>query len=127
MRILFVSEMVPWLPCHDGFRVSPANLVRNLADRNNEVHLIALARGDESAAQSEWARPYCRSFSIFPSPRGMRARMRVIASSPDPSLTRLVSDAVTKVRPDVIHLEGRRTRADSSLGLAWCAGGPERP
>jgi polysaccharide biosynthesis protein PslH len=105
MRILFVSEMVPWLPCHDGFRVSPANLVRNLSARH-EIHLIALAQGGESKEQSEWARQYCRSFSTVPSGRGMRARMRVITSSPDPSLTRFVGDAVTNVRPDAIHLEG---------------------
>ncbi len=106
MRILFVSEMVPWLPCHDGFRVSPANLVRNLAVRNNEVHLIALANGGESKEQLEWARPYCRSISIFPSNNGMRARMRVITSSPDPPLTRFVGDAVARIEPDVMHLEG---------------------
>jgi glycosyltransferase involved in cell wall biosynthesis len=106
MRILFVSEMVPWLPCHDGFRVSPANLVRNLSERKNEVHLIALAQGGERKEQLEWARPYCRSFSVFPAHGGMRARMRVIASLPDLSLMRVVSDAATKLRPDVIHLEG---------------------
>lgn len=106
MRILLVSEMVPWLPCHDGFRVSPANLVHHLADRKNEVHLIALANGRESKEQLEWARPYCGSYSIFPPGSGMRARMRVITSSPDPSLTRFVGDAVTRLRPDAIHLEG---------------------
>lgn len=106
MKILFVSEMVPWLPCHDGFRVSPANLLRNLAERKNEVHLIALAQGGERKEQFEWARPYCQSFSVFPAHGGMRARMRVIASLPDLSLTRVVSDAVARLRPEVIHLEG---------------------
>lgn len=106
MRILFVSEMVPWLPCHDGFRVSPANLVRNLTDRNNEVHLIALANGSETKEQLEWAHPYCRSISIFPSGLGMRARMRVITSSPDTALTRFVGNAVARIGPDVMHLEG---------------------
>jgi glycosyltransferase involved in cell wall biosynthesis len=106
MKILFVSEMVPWLPCHDGFRVSPANLVRNLSDRKNEVHLIALANGSETKEQLEWARPYCESCSTVPSSRGMRARMRVITSSPDPALTRFIGAAVSRLRPDVIHLEG---------------------
>ncbi len=36
MRILLVSEMIPWLPSHDGFRVSPANLIRNLSDRKTK-------------------------------------------------------------------------------------------
>src|SRR5260370_30384942 len=106
MKILFVSEMVPWLPCHDGFRVSPANLVRNLSNRKNEVNLIALANGGETKEQLEWARPYCQSYSIVPTGRGMRARMRVITSSPDPLLTRFIGDAVSKLRPDVMHLEG---------------------
>jgi glycosyltransferase involved in cell wall biosynthesis len=106
MKILFVSEMVPWLPCHDGFRVSPANLVRNLSDRKNEVHLIALANGTETKEQLEWARPYCESCSIVPASRGMRARLRVITSSPDPVLTRFIGAAVSKLRPDVMHLEG---------------------
>jgi polysaccharide biosynthesis protein PslH len=105
MRILFVSEMVPWLPCHDGFRVSPANLVCQLSARN-EVHLIALAHGGETREQSEWARPYCKSFSVFPAGRGMSAKMRVITSSPDPALMRLVGDAATRIEPELMHLEG---------------------
>jgi glycosyltransferase involved in cell wall biosynthesis len=105
MRILLVSEMIPWLPSHDGFRVSPANLIRNLSARH-EVHLIALSRGGESKGQSEWARDYCRSFSVFQSDSGIRARMRAITSAPDPSLARFVSEAVAKVRPDAVHLEG---------------------
>ena len=105
MRILLVSEMIPWLPSHDGFRVSPANLARNLSQRH-DVHLIALAHGGESPAQSEWAREYCRSFSIFPVSHGMRARIRAITGAPDPSLARCVSDAVADLRPDVLHFEG---------------------
>lgn len=105
MRILFVSQMIPWLPSHDGFRVSPANLVRNLSDRN-EVHLIALSRGGESKEQSEWSREYCRSFSLFPSAHGLRARLRATTASIEPALERFVRDAVAKVCPDVIHLEG---------------------
>ena len=105
MRILLVSEMIPWLPSHDGFRVSPANLIRNLSDRH-EVHLIALSRGGESKEQSEWSREYCRSFAIFLSDTGIRARMRAITGAVDPSLSRFIGDAVAKVRPDVLHLEG---------------------
>ncbi len=105
MRILLVSEMIPWLPSHDGFRVSPANLIRNLSVRH-EVHLIALSRGGESKEQSEWSREYCRSFAIFLSDNGIRARMRAITGAADPALSRFIGDAVAKVRPDVLHLEG---------------------
>ena len=105
MRILLVSEMIPWLPSHDGFRVLPANLILNLSARH-ELHVIALSHGSEVREQSEWPRERCRSFSIFPSEHGMRARMRAISGSADPSLVRFVGDAVMRVRPDVIHLEG---------------------
>ena len=105
MKILLVSEMIPWLPSHDGFRVSPANLIRNLSPRH-EVHVIALAYRGESKEQSEWPRAYCRSFSIFRSDGGIRARLRVITDTPDPSLTRFVNAAVEKIRPDLMHLEG---------------------
>jgi polysaccharide biosynthesis protein PslH len=105
MRILLVSEMIPWLPSHDGFRVSPANLIRNLS-RRHEVHLIALAYGGESKEESEWSREYCRSFSIFRSDGGMRARIRAITSAPDASLSSFVGDAMRRIRPDVVHLEG---------------------
>ena len=39
---LLVSEMIPCLPSHDGFRLIPANLIRNLFERH-EIHLIALS------------------------------------------------------------------------------------
>ncbi len=105
MRILLVSEMIPWLPSHDGFRLIPANLIRNLFDRH-KIHLIALSRGDEGKERSEWPREYCRSFSIFHCDHGVRARMRAISGAADPSLARFISDAVARVRPDVLHLEG---------------------
>ena len=47
MRILLVSEMIPCLPSHDGFRLIPANLIRNLFERH-EIHLIALSHGEEA-------------------------------------------------------------------------------
>jgi polysaccharide biosynthesis protein PslH len=105
MRILFVSEMIPWLPSHDGFRVSPANLIRNLSQRH-EIHLIALSGGGDNQEKSEWAREYCRSFSVFPSAGGVRARIRAITGAIDPAFANFASDAVAKVRPDVLHLEG---------------------
>ncbi|MGD1027200.1 glycosyltransferase [Candidatus Binatus soli] len=105
MRILLVSEMIPCLPSHDGFRLISANLIRNLFDRH-EIHLIALSRGDESEEQSEWPRAYCQSVSIFRSEHGIRAKVRAITGDVDPALTRFISDAVARVRPDVLHLEG---------------------
>ncbi len=104
MRILLVSE-IPCLPSHDGFRLIPANLIRNLFDRH-EIHLIALSRGDESEEQLGWPRPYCRSVSIFRSDNGIRAKVHAITGAVDSSLARFTSDAVARVRPDLLHLEG---------------------
>lgn len=104
MRVLMVSQAVPYLPCHDGFRLIPANLIRNLSDRH-EIDLIALSHPGEED-HSDWARPYCQSVSIFRGDDGIRARARAITGAIDPALDRFVSDALAKVRPDVLHLEG---------------------
>ena len=105
MRVLMVSQAVPYLPCHDGFRLIPANLIRNLSDRH-EIHLIAVSSDAESEEHSAWPRRYCRSVSIFRSADGIRARARAVSGAVDSALERLVSEAVAKVRPDVLHLEG---------------------
>jgi polysaccharide biosynthesis protein PslH len=105
MRILLVSEMIPCLPSHDGFRLIPANLIRNLFERH-EIHLIALSPAGEGDEQAEWPRTYCKSVTIFRADRGARARMRAITGSIDPALTRMVLDTIAKVLPDVLHLEG---------------------
>jgi glycosyltransferase involved in cell wall biosynthesis len=105
MRILLVSEMIPCLPSHDGFRLISANLIRNLFERH-EIHLIALSRHDEGKDPSEWPRAYCKSVSIFRSDTGIRARVRAITGAIEPALTRMAIDMVMKARPDIIHLEG---------------------
>jgi len=105
MRVLMVSEAVPYLPCHDGFRLIPANLIRNLSDRH-EIHLIALSHDGEGAERSEWSRTYCRSVTILRSNQGVRARVRTMTGGIDPALERCTLDAVAKVRPDLLHLEG---------------------
>jgi glycosyltransferase involved in cell wall biosynthesis len=105
MRVLMVSEAVPYLPCHDGFRLIPANLIRNLSDRH-EIHLIAPLHDGEGAELSEWPRPYCRSVSIIRSNHGVRAKVRTMTGGIDPALERCALDAVAKVRPDLLHLEG---------------------
>jgi glycosyltransferase involved in cell wall biosynthesis len=105
MRILLVSEMIPCLPSHDGFRLIPANLIRSLFERH-EIHLIALSHAGEGVEQSEWPRAYCRSVSIFRSGNRIRAKMRAITGGIDSALARFTIDAIARVRPDVLHLEG---------------------
>jgi glycosyltransferase involved in cell wall biosynthesis len=105
MRVLMVSQAVPYLPCHDGFRLIPANLLRNLFNRH-EFHLIALSCCGESEDQARWPRDYCKSVSTFRSERGIRAKARAMSGTVDSALTRLVNDTAAKVRPDILHLEG---------------------
>ena len=105
MRVLMVSEAVPYLPCHDGFRLIPANLIRNLSDRH-EIHLIALSHDGEGAELSEWPRRYCRSVTIIRSNHGVGSKVRTMTGGIDPALERCTLDAVSKVRPDLLHLEG---------------------
>jgi glycosyltransferase involved in cell wall biosynthesis len=105
MKILLVSEMIPCLPSHDGFRLIPANLIRNLYERH-EIHLVALARDDEGEKQSEWPREYCKSVSIFRADHGSRAKLRAMTGEVDPAMARFVGDAVARVQPDLLHLEG---------------------
>ena len=105
MKILLVSEMIPCLPSHDGFRLIPANLIRNLYKRH-EIHLVALSHGPDDEKQSEWPRAYCKSVSLFQFDHGAGAKLRALTGAVDPALKRFVADAAATVRPDLLHLEG---------------------
>jgi len=118
MKILLVSEMIPCLPSHDGFRLIPANLIRNLCDRH-EIHLVALSSSEESEEQSEWPREYCKSVSIFRADHGFRARVRAMTGEVDPALARFVGDAMARVQPDLLHLEGGGLAALLHSGASW--------
>src|SRR5579862_2766433 len=117
MKILLVSEMIPCLPSHDGFRLIPANLIRNLYQRH-ELHLVALSdEGNEK--KTEWPHAYCKSVSIFRSDHGSRAKLRALTGTVDPVLTRFVGDAVVRVGPDLLHLEGGGLAALLHSGAGW--------
>jgi glycosyltransferase involved in cell wall biosynthesis len=105
--ILIVSPMTPYLPCHDGFRLIPAHLIRVLSQRH-ECHLIALSSGKESSEQLQWSQQYCSSVEILraSSPRGVLDRLVRLALS----VPRQVADAVRArlrgLEPDLFHIEG---------------------
>jgi glycosyltransferase involved in cell wall biosynthesis len=105
VKILLVSEIIPSLPSHDGFRLIPANLIRHLSERH-EIHLIALSQSSDDERQSAWPHAYCKSVSVLPTATGIRARIRAIAGAVDPALASFTVAAVARVRPDVLHLEG---------------------
>jgi glycosyltransferase involved in cell wall biosynthesis len=118
MRILIVSEMIPCLPSHDGFRLIPANLIRNLWERH-EIHLIALSQGEEDEKQAQWSRGYCKSVSILRAGRGVRAKLRAMTGAVDPALSRLVGDTVSRLHPELMHLEGGGLAALLHSSAGW--------
>ncbi|HUO04945.1 MAG TPA: glycosyltransferase family 4 protein [Candidatus Binataceae bacterium] len=105
MRILMISEAVPYLPCHDGFRLVFASLLRELAKRH-EIHLIAVTRGAESEVQTAWAREYCRSYVTAQQTAGLPATFRALAGICEPDLVTKVDDALRTANPEIIHVEG---------------------
>lgn len=95
MRILWISQMLPYLPCHDGFRVIPAKLIEQLS-RRHEIHLVTADDDPQDAAHLDWPARYCASVRT--------ASMH--ASSTHPPLVETVRDAVEATRPDIVQLEG---------------------
>lgn len=97
MRILLISQMLPYLPCHDGFRIIPAKLMQDWSSRH-EIHLVAAVDAGDRA-HLDWARDYCAS-----------VRLASGRNSPaDADLSPLAETAravANEVRPDVIQLEG---------------------
>lgn len=102
-----VSQMTPYLPCHDGFRLIPANLLRHLSERN-EMHLLAVADASESDGQRQWARTYCRTMELFQAdrPRRLGARLAGLIRPLSSALIERVRSRVRDLKPDVVHLEG---------------------
>jgi glycosyltransferase involved in cell wall biosynthesis len=104
MRILIVSQMTPYLPCHDGFRVLAAHLLQNLA-RHHRVALIAAATPAETPEQQRWPIPFCAWTETVPLARWSHP----LTGAPDEGVARLraaVLRALERFAPDVIHLEG---------------------
>src|SRR5687768_9280692 len=95
--------MVPYLPCHDGFRLIPAHLLRCLAGRH-EVHMVALSEGTETDAQRDWARMHCQSMTIVDCRADGRGRLA--GSGLSRAAIAAVRERVHNLRPDVLHLEG---------------------
>lgn len=102
-----VSQMAPYLPCHDGFRLILAHLLRCLSGRH-EFHLLALCEGDETPEQLGWASQYCASVKLLrPDPHHCWvARLRRWMQGATPSLAQETQRQIADLRPEVLHLEG---------------------
>jgi glycosyltransferase involved in cell wall biosynthesis len=105
MVIVMISQTVPYLPSHDGFRLMPANFLKVLSQRH-QIHLYAFCGGDETEAQTNWARQYCVSFKTlgrFDAASRWKRVANMWAGRPLDSATLA---ELTALRPDVVHLEG---------------------
>jgi glycosyltransferase involved in cell wall biosynthesis len=103
---MFASQMVPYLPCNDGFRVIPANLIRELSQRH-EIHLLAFS-DHETAEQLSWSKRYCRSVTIvrYESKKGIRSRVANWRTGIEPTMIRVFRRMLDRLTPHVVHLEG---------------------
>lgn len=104
MRVLMVSQMTPFLPTHDGFRLLPAHLLAELAPRCT-LGLVAATAPAETPEQRRWAARYCADVTLVPGERAAHPltggpRLRL------PLLRAAVAQAIERFRPDVLHLEG---------------------
>lgn len=107
--------MMPYLPCRDGFRIIPANLIVHLSQRH-EIHLLALLDGSEDDTQRAWSTTYCAGvtavaakgeLSLTPSKRRGRTPME-----------NKVRDKLDELRPDVLHIEGASLAPLGRLALS---------
>ncbi len=107
MRILLASQMTPYLPCCDGFRLIPANLIREF-HRHHAIHLISLSDGTESPQQLQWARSYCRTVITVPATRHGRLKepLASLSGAMPAALVQATRTLIRQMRPDVAHLEG---------------------
>ncbi len=99
-----VSQLAPYLPCHDGFRLIPAHLLRELC-RRHEVGLVAVAAPADTEAQRRWAAAHCAFCHILP-PARWRNPLTGRPAAGLEAVRAAVVAAITRFQPDVLHLEG---------------------
>jgi glycosyltransferase involved in cell wall biosynthesis len=105
MKVAMVSQMVPYLPCHDGFRLIPANVLKHLSARH-EYHLLAFTDGRETQEQLNWARQYCASVTHIPDSPAKGLLWRTARILEPLSFSNALHVQLQALRPDLIHLEG---------------------
>ncbi len=104
MRILMVSQMTPYLPCHDGFRLVPAHLLQRLAERHT-IALVAVGAAAETPDQRRWAARFCQSVeTVAPGP--WRQRLRAQPGAGVEAVRAAVARTIARFGPDVMHVEG---------------------
>lgn len=104
MRIMMVSQLLPYLPCHERFRLLPAHLLEHLARRHAVAVVAPLAAG-QTLAQRDWTAGRAASVELVPAGRWRRT----LTGAPAEGLATLraaLIGAVKRFKPDVLHLEG---------------------
>jgi glycosyltransferase involved in cell wall biosynthesis len=114
MRILMASQMTPYLPCHDGFRVMVAHLVASMGPRH-PLALVSAGDRTETPEQRRWAAPFCAWMETLPPARWVHPWTGTPAQGIQGMRTAL-SRAVDSFAPDVLHLEGGMLAPLAGLG-----------
>lgn len=110
MKILMISQMLPYLPCYDGFRIIPAHLMRELSKRH-EIHLMVFLNGEETEEQLKWPLKYCASLKVL-KPLKKRGVIEKMTHPDKPFSEDLIEEVrahIDDIKPDVLHLEGPLT------------------
>lgn len=99
MKLLMISQMMPYLPCMDGFRIIPANIIKSLS-KHHDIHLITFSSCE--TGQTEWAEHYCKSVEIMDT-KGWKNKF---TNNKLPELSKIIRDKLKTIRPDLVHIEG---------------------
>jgi glycosyltransferase involved in cell wall biosynthesis len=104
LRIVFVSERAPYLPCADTNRAAAGELLAALAARH-EVLVLGAAAPDDTERQRRWASRLAVGVEILPAVRWRHA----LTGAPDLGI-RGLGDALARraprFAPDVVYLDG---------------------
>lgn len=104
MRILFVSERAPYLPCPDTARADAAQLLCAFA-ASHDVGVLATADPIDTDLQRRWPGRRAAFAEVLPAARWRRP----LSGDPDVGLTGLQAAFERRVRgfmPDVVYLHG---------------------
>ncbi len=113
MRIGWISQALPYLPCREGFRLYGGNLLKRLSERH-QIDLISLMVEDDKD-HLDWAAHFCASVQTIPTVDHSAAGKLANAFSAFLSaralhyrheLNALLQHGIRERKWDVIHVEG---------------------
>jgi len=115
VKILFVTQNLPYLPCYDGFRLIPANMLKYLGMRH-EVYLISFLESKEELKHIPQIKKHCVAVETVeksPRQRGIRAFLTGFSLSSreekqysSREMQSKILGMLKKVDIDIIHVEG---------------------